>query len=169
MKMFWSILCTLTCLFLHASTSQIIPSILNELEQENAILEDHYISCPECYNIDNAKRVNIVRTWARSGMPLSILYLKTKPNNSQHKEELYGLNSPPVPLPYRASPSTRGFNSKLFQAASLMKSKSNVAPPQAKMLSQPLMSSNLPIRRQSVVLPQLFVTYGFDNKKTAIE
>lgn len=155
-------------LLLHTTlvASVYLPSILDRVEADN-LLEDQY--CPDCEprtNQDSAKRVKMMSTWARNGMPLSILYLKMKPNTAPQREELYPVNTPLV-LPYRSNPSTRGFNSKVYQAASLGKPKPVLSPAQAKQLQQT--GSGTPMRRQSVVLPQMFLTYGFDNKKPFIE
>lgn len=169
-----SVLYLFSLLFLlHTSlaASAYLPSIVDRIEADN-LLEDQYLNCPDCeprlnqYQ-ENNKRVKMMSVWARNGMPLSILYLKTKPNAALQREEIYPINTAPVLLPYRSNPSTRGFNSKLYQAASLGKPKPVLSPAQAKQLQQT--GSGTPMRRQSVVLPQMFLTYGFDNKKPFME
>ncbi|KAL1463541.1 hypothetical protein WDU94_015283 [Cyamophila willieti] len=130
----------LTCLLFLLHLVHSAPLYVDRADED-----DQYLPCPECFDSDYDKRVKMMSVWARNGMPLSILYLKTKPNPVQA----------PLILPYRASPSTRGgYNSKIYQA-NMNKPKQAAAP--------------MPMRRQSVVLPQLFVTYGFDNKKPFID
>ncbi|KAI5745649.1 hypothetical protein M8J76_013110 [Diaphorina citri] len=162
--------CLLCLLHTALAASAYLPSMIDRLEAENLLdrleTENQYHSCPECeprFNPDHAKRVKMMSVWARNGMPLSILYLNSKPNTGPQREDVYPMNVAPVLLPYRSNPSTRSFNSKIYQAASLGKPKPILSSAQAKQLQQT--GSGIPMRRQSVVLPQLFVTYGFDNKK----
>lgn len=145
-----SFLCLMSLLLVFTSWAAAAPAYLPpKLETD-----DQYLSCPECYGArlspDYAKRVKMMSVWARNGMPLSILYLKTKPNTESQSKE----NFQPLLLPYRANPSTRGgYNSKQYQAN----------------LSKPKLVQPTAMRRQSVVLPQMFLTYGFDNKKPFLE